>query len=102
MSLKNFEEEYLFTKYKDKNIINAKTFKGKVSKYKNIDASRLYTRIVNYQIKKYGEALSGIGDYETYIPTRTKQVNSYKRKSARNKQRGIGKSAKLERWIDHE
>lgn len=52
------KEELLFVMYKDKILGSSQVFKGMITKYKVADPTRLYTRIVNYQIKKYGETLS--------------------------------------------
>lgn len=100
MSLKNFKEEYLFAKYKDKCIYSAAKFKGEIKDYKNINASDLYVRIINYQIKKYGRPLSGTGNRPMYIPLENINNNSSKRKQSRNSTRGIYKNAKLKRWTD--
>lgn len=102
MSLKSFEEEYLFTKYKNKCISSAAKFKGEVKDYKNIDVGELYRRIINYQIKKYGNALSGTGNYRSYIPIEKINARSHTRKKSRNKIRGIQKNTKMKRWTDYE
>ena len=52
----------LFEIYKDKCLVNAETFKKEMrTKYKLNDKqqSELYTKIVNYQVKKYGQTLDG-------------------------------------------
>ena len=55
----SFKENYLFLKYRDKSMTNAETFRGLISrKHKGVDANKLYTNIVNYQIKKYGRTLN--------------------------------------------
>lgn len=100
MSLKNFEEEYLFTKYKDKNVYSAIKFRGEIKDYKNVDASALYKRIINYQIKKYGTSLNG--SKGTYIPIEKINARAQTRKKSRNKQRGIFKNTKIKRWTDYE
>lgn len=53
-----FEEEFIFQNYKDKCFINATTLKNEIAKhFKNVNVNELYIRIVNYQVKKYGETL---------------------------------------------
>lgn len=60
----DFEEEYLFAKYKDKGFNNSRSFKSKIRKtHKNIDVDSLYIRVIRYQIKKYGKILCGNGIY---------------------------------------
>lgn len=60
MSLEKFKEECAFAQFKDKCFKNAETCKeGIIKKFKGIDVNNLYIRIVNYQIKKYGEVLRG-------------------------------------------
>lgn len=51
----NFKEEYLFAKFKDS---TAKVFRREVVKYKGVNVTDLYARIVKYQIKKYGKSLN--------------------------------------------
>ena len=61
MDLKTFKEECMFSQFKDKPFKNAVVLKGAITKhYKDIeekDAEKIYTRIVNYQIEKYGNVL---------------------------------------------
>ena len=61
MNLKSFKEDYVFTQYKDKPLINARVFKKMIrEKYKNIDVDNLYIKIIIYQVKEYGESLDWI------------------------------------------
>lgn len=50
-------EEMLFNNIKDEELVSAENFR---SLYRNreINYTRLYRRITNYQIKKYGKSLS--------------------------------------------
>lgn len=50
-------EEMIFNKEKDKNLYNAEKFRKKYKDYP-IDHTRLYTRIINYQVKTYGMSIS--------------------------------------------
>jgi hypothetical protein len=60
MSSKDFKEDCIFEELKDKSYRNAKDFKERLmKKYKDIDASNMYLRVANYQIKKYGTILRG-------------------------------------------
>lgn len=51
------KEKIIFALYKDKPAISAKNFKDKL-RNKDVDAYKIYTNIINYQIKKYGSPLS--------------------------------------------
>ena len=63
---KKFIEEIIFQRNKDKRFRNAEEFKGTILKnFKNVDVSKIYVKIVNYQIKKYGQTLNGFDDYTT-------------------------------------
>ena len=58
MCLKKFKEECAFVQFRDKCFKNAENCKRKIlKKYKDIDVNNLYIRIVNYQLKKYGDIL---------------------------------------------
>lgn len=58
MSLEKFKEECAFVQYKDKCFKNAETCKRNIlKKFKDIDVNNLYIRIVNYQLKRYGDIL---------------------------------------------
>ena len=58
MSLEKFKEECAFIQFRDRGFKNAETCKGNIlKKYKDIDVNNLYIRIVNYQLKKYGDIL---------------------------------------------
>lgn len=60
MSLEKFKEECAFIQFKDKCFKNATTCKGNIlKKFNDIDVNNLYIRIVNYQIKTYGDILRG-------------------------------------------
>lgn len=50
-------EEKLFAEIKDTSILSAENFKKKYKEL-NIDHSRVYRKIINYQIKKYGLSLN--------------------------------------------
>ena len=99
----NFKEEYLFTKYKDAQLKSSAEFRSKLSKsrikdYEDVDIGQLYKRIVNYQIKKYGNSLSSFGP--GYIPLRILIGRCSSRKSARRRQLGINGDKKKERWTE--
>lgn len=54
----NLKEEFIFQKYKDRSFVNAETLKGEIlKKYPGVKADKLYVRIVNYQVNKYGQQL---------------------------------------------
>lgn len=50
-------EEILFNNIKDNELLSAENFRS-LYKNKEINFTRLYRRIINYQIKKYGISLS--------------------------------------------
>lgn len=50
-------EEIIFEREKDKNQYNSEKFRKKYKDY-SIDYTRLYTRIINYQVKTYGMSIS--------------------------------------------
>ena len=100
MDKKEFEENYLFEKYKDTPLKNSKDFKKRVEKYININVSSVYAKIINYQIKTYGATLIGYDIEKTDIEVlnrRAKQRNIGRRKS-----RGTWENAKEKRWVDYE
>lgn len=61
------KEEILFSLYKDKPLCNTLVFRKKMSEYKDIDANKLYIRITNYQVEKYGCTL----DDDKYVSQMT-------------------------------
>lgn len=52
----NDKEKMIFGLYKDKPVISAKNFKSKI-KTEGVNAYKIYTNIINYQIEKYGNSL---------------------------------------------
>lgn len=75
----NFKEMYVYTKYKDTDIVNSNYFKKLVNKIDGIDSSKIYIKIINYQIKKYGNQLDG-----THVKLKTD--NKVKELSRKRKQ----------------
>lgn len=69
MSMKDFRqrvlEQQIFDELKDTSIRSSKHFKTKYQGA-DIDFTRLYTKIVNYQIQKYGHTLSSY-----FVPKKT-------------------------------
>lgn len=57
------KEEIIFGLYKDKPLVNSVAFRKKMSAYKDVDASKLFIKITNYQIQKYGRTI----DDDKYI-----------------------------------
>jgi hypothetical protein len=100
MDKKEFEENYIFEKYKDTAFRNCKHFRKSVEKYINIDISKVYAKIINYQIKTYGETLTGGKD--SYQDKRYVNQKAYGRNKSRRKIRGTWKSATEKRWQDYE
>lgn len=100
MDKKEFEENYIFEKYKDTAFRNCKHFKKTVEKYVNIDVRNVYVKINKYQIKTYGEALVEnkiLSEGKIYVNQKAHQRNKSRRKI-----RGTWKSAKDKRWQMYE
>ena len=83
MDKKEFEENYIFEKYKDTPLKNSKEFRKKIEKHINIDVSSVYAKIINYQIKTYGETL--IEGTEGRSDNVRNAQNSFLRNKARRK-----------------
>ena len=100
MNKKEFEENYIFEKYKNTSFKCCKDFKKRVEKYINIDTRDVYAKILKYQINTYGETLTEVRD--SFQEKR--KVNQYaqKRNKSSSKTRGTWKSAKDKRWTDYE
>ena len=63
----NFVEQYIFETLKDKSFMNKNVFLKVIGEI-NIDTTKVYTNIVNYQIKKYGRSLNNCNliDYPNF------------------------------------
>ena len=82
-----FKEEYLFHKYKDSHIGNVEHFRSMLAEYKGIDCKKIYTEIINYQVKKYGSSLQG-ESYER-VDTEKAAHRAHNRHYRRRKSLGI-------------
>lgn len=80
----NFKEKLLFELYKDKPIINAKSFKRKIYSIPGIDCNMLYRKVVNYQIEKYGETI----DEEQIYSSRADRLKQAQAANVRKHRRG--------------
>lgn len=100
MTPKEFEENFVFEKYKDTSFRSCKHFKKEVMQYRNIDTREVYTKIVNYQIKNYGEALTLSDD--PHIPIEKLNFNARTRNKSRKITRGIYENQKEKRWRVYE
>ena len=100
MTQKEFEEEFVFNKYKDSVIESCKKFKKEVSEFKNIDVREVYAKITKYQIATYGASLRP----EFIRRTKEMVIKSNNRANGRkyNKRiaRGITDGAKKRRWTE--
>lgn len=71
MNMKDFRqrvlEQQIFDELKDTSIRSSKHFKTKYQGA-DIDFTRLYTKIVNYQIQEYGQTLSA-----NFVPKKTRE-----------------------------
>ena len=77
--------ELVFNIYKDE-IIKNKEFRRKIKEkygFSDIFISNLIVRIVNYQIKKYGQRKSNDVEIYTKEELKRKSLNAYKRKGER-------------------
>lgn len=81
-----FKEELIFNQYKDQIIYNTDWFRSRV-KDKDINVEKVYRRIVNYQIDKYGESLykNNIKPGRDFIDTKQQIVDEGKRMKGRKK-----------------
>lgn len=85
MLLKEFKqgvlEEKLFKELKDNAVVNSEKFR---KKYKDVDIDhfRLYRRIINYQIKKYGCSLES--DF-VHVPSYEEKMKLATRKRERER-----------------
>jgi hypothetical protein len=88
MNRDEFKEELLFNKYKDTKICNSDYLR---SRYKDSDVNltRLYTRIVNYQIDRYGHNLACAGRQGVDYADTKKDITKDKKKNKRGKNNGI-------------
>lgn len=100
MTAKEFEENYVFEKYKDTTLKGSGYFRKEVEKYKNINVSDVYAKIINYQIKTYGETLSENRD--VFQDKKRVNHNAYVRNKARRKTRGTYQNKKEKRWRTYE
>ena len=71
MNMRDFKqrvlEQQIFDELKDTSIRSSKYFKTKYQGA-DIDFTRLYTKIVNYQIQEYGQTLS-----TNFVPKKTRE-----------------------------
>lgn len=84
--LDEFKENIIFENEKNRAFKSSEEFKEIVNeKYKYAASSNLYRRIINYQIKKFGNSLNS----EVYYPTHEDKIksndNANKRRYARLK-----------------
>lgn len=95
----NFIEEFIFAKYKDRSIGNAKKFKGLVKKrFDGVDLDGLYRRIVNYQVEKYNGCLTS--DSYDKLPKDVFMRKVKNKERYRRSKLGIEKNTKLRRWSE--
>lgn len=85
MSKKSFIENIIFAKEKDKVLGGSKKFRKHISETYNLEVnvSDIYSRIINYQIEKYGEVLSDT----VQIVTKTEKLSNNRKASQRKYER---------------
>ena len=89
-------EELIFNAYKDKNVMSAKVFKKMVyDNFKYRASTDLYARILNYQIKKYGNTLQDKGGtgFVKHFQLKCSTVRHYQRECLTTR-------IKLEKYIE--
>ena len=79
-------EQKLFEELKDKPLRNSDTIRQKVEGY-DIDFTRLYTKLVNYQVTTYGEQLQSFAKVQSWEESTYKRANERRRKN--KKYRGL-------------
>lgn len=80
MNKEEFQENYLFEKYKNSAFRNGEDFRDTLKNKTNINLDNLYRRIIIYQVKTFGYSLSNkdIGsnaDRQRLIKSRNKYMN---------------------------
>ena len=84
----NFVEQYIFEKLKDKSFRNIGVFKNVINNVE-IDISKVYRNIVNYQIKKYGSTLCRSNEIEYPNFEKLNQIVRSRKYQKRNYERRI-------------
>ena len=92
MNQKEFKEELLFNKYKDTKICNSDYLRSRFHDA-DIDLTRLYTRIVNYQVDKYGCNLAFKGSQGIDYADTKRDIIKDKKKDKRGEKYGIQKKS---------
>lgn len=99
--LVDFKEKLIFEEYKDKEIWSARAFKKSIIEKYNIVPNDLYVKIINYQIKKYGCALtqlrSSVREYDEHYKFNGVKNKRWHSQHALEKQRERSYLEKLER-----
>lgn len=80
MNKEEFQENYLFEKYKNSVFRNGEDFRNTLKNESNINLDNLYRRIIIYQVKTFGYSLSNkdMGrnvDRQRLIKSRNKYMN---------------------------
>lgn len=83
------KEDILFALYKDKSINGSESFYKEMKQYKNeVNLRNLYTRIVNYQIDKYGTTLDGRNETTNYVEEMCLKGNWNRKQRCREYRKG--------------
>lgn len=88
MNRDEFKEELLFNKYKDTKICNSDYLRCRY-KDNDVNLTRLYTRIVNYQVDRYGHNLAYGGRQGVDYADTKKDITKDTKKNKRGKNNGI-------------
>lgn len=80
MNKEEFQENYLFEKYKNCAFRNGEDFRNTLKNKTNINLDNLYRRIIIYQVKTFGYSLSNKDmrsnvDRQRLIKSRNKYMN---------------------------
>lgn len=97
-----FKEQTIFEFEKDNSFTGSREFKRKIKdKYGLLPSSELYRRITNYQIRKYGEPLSG-SKINEYIPKGSINRNFKKRRQETEYSREKKKTDRIVERLNYE
>lgn len=72
-SKKELQENFIYERYKDMPFQCSGQFKENIKNFENVDTTKIYSKIINYQINKYGTALTGIS-INTILKRRIKGI----------------------------
>ena len=84
--IKELHEEQVFNDMKDIYFGGVRELKKRYGDF-DVDFTKVYRRIINYRIKRYGTSYISPPDSEARMPREVRVKNAIKRKNARYKRR---------------